>query len=304
MASNNAEQKPHLGYIGMGAMGSRMATRLAEAGYPLTVYDRTREKAEPLAHDGATIVNSPRELAERSQVIFSSLTADDAVRAVLQGDNGAFAGAASGSTFIEISSISPRTSRALCTAAQERNCTLLDAPVSGSTPQAEQGQLVLFVGGDEATYQRCKPIFDVIGKAAHYMGPSGMGSAMKLVVNALLGLEMQAIAEAIALGQASGIAKQTLLDVLGQTTLIAPAHMAKLQNARNDEYPSTFALHLMHKDFGLILDEAAHLTVPLPATAAAAQMCSAELGMTDSDKSEPDYSAVIQLMQRLAGQKE
>ncbi len=200
----------------------------------------------------------------------------------------------------------PATSRWLADVARVHGLQALDAPVSGSTPQAEQGTLVIFVGGDETVYERCRPLLATLGRTVDYMGGAGCGSTMKLVVNTLLGLEMQTIAEAIALGEKGGLAKPRLLEVLGQTTSLAPAHVTKLRNAAQEQYPAAFSLALMHKDFGLILQLAAHLAVSMPSTAAAEQMCSAEpaaatrQGATRGGNEE-DFSAVIRLMERLAG---
>jgi len=297
--------KPSIGFIGLGHMGSRMAKRLLDAGYPLTVYNHTRVREEPLAQAGARRAGSPRELAAGADVVISSLSDDAAVRAVFYGEQGALAGAKPGSVLIDMSTVSPETSRTLVEEAARRSVQVLDAPVSGSTPQAEQGMLVIFVGGHETAFQRCRPIFDVLGKSVYHMGPSGTGAIMKLVVNTLLGLEMQAIAEAVAFGEKAGLPKRELLDVLAKTTVIAPAHAAKLDNARREQYPANFALPMMHKDFGLILQHAAELGVPMPATAAAFQMTTAELAAQqrrgDGQVAEEDYSAVVKLMEELAG---
>lgn len=303
--TTNASNLAHIGFIGLGTMGSRMAKRLLDSGYAISVYDRTPERAEPLARAGARRTASPRELAADSDVVISMLSNDEAVRAVISGQTGALAGAKPDSILVDMSTVSPETSRAVREAASHHSVHVLDAPVSGSTPQAEQGTLVIFVGGDKPAFQRCKPIFDVLGRSVYYMGPSGAGTTMKLVVNTLLGLEMQAIAEAIAFGEKAGLPKRQLLDVLAQTAVIAPAHAAKLDNARRNEYPANFGLPLMHKDFGLILQHAAELSVPMPATSAAYQMTNAEFALQqhkgDGAAAGEDYSAVIKLMEQLAG---
>jgi 3-hydroxyisobutyrate dehydrogenase len=303
--TTNSSNMPRIGFIGLGHMGSRMARRLLDAGYSLGVYDRTQEHMEPLARAGARRATSPSELAAGSDIVISMLSNDEAVREVMFGDQDVLTGAKPGSILVDMSTVSPETSRAVRDAAGRCSVYVLDATVSGSTPLAEQGSLVIFVGGDNAAFQRCKPIFDVLGKSVYYMGPSGAGTTMKLVVNTLLGLEMQAIAEAIAFGEKAGLPKGELLDVLAQTAVIAPAHAPKLDNARREEYPANFALPLMHKDFGLILQHAAELDVPMPATAAAYQMANAELALRqregDGQAAEEDFSAVIKLMEGLAG---
>jgi len=289
--------KERIGFIGLGSMGSRMAERILKGGYPLTVYNKSREKTQPFVRWGAQAVETPRDLALRSEVILCSVADDAAVRAVMLGPDGVLTGAREGAIIVNLSTVSPTTSRELAQATRARDVSMIDAPVSGSAPQAEQGSLVVFVGGEQASYEHVKPVLDLLGKETFYMGPSGAGSAMKLVVNTILGVGLQAIAEAIALGQKAGLPKDRLLDVLGQTAVVAPGHKAKLENALREEYPVTFALRLMYKDFGLIMDEAAKLAVPMPATAVTRQMCAAERvkGL------EEDYSVVIRLMESLAG---
>jgi 3-hydroxyisobutyrate dehydrogenase-like beta-hydroxyacid dehydrogenase len=291
------EAKPQLGFLGMGAMGSRLASRLLKAGYPLVVYDRTHAKTLPLAQLGACIVGTPRELAAQASVIFSSLANDDAVEGTLQGSEGTFEGAQPGTTFIEMSTILPETSRRLATAARAQEMNLLDAAISGSTPQVEAGTITLLVGGDQTIYERCLPILSILTERCFYMGPSGMGTSMKLVVNTLLGVGIQVLAEAVALGEKAGLEKGRLLDVLAQTAVISPRQKLALENVRREEYPTTFALQLMHKDFGLILREAGALRVPMPVTAAAEQFSGVELASGD----DGDITVSIRWMEDLAG---
>jgi 3-hydroxyisobutyrate dehydrogenase-like beta-hydroxyacid dehydrogenase len=289
--------KPTIGFIGLGAMGSRIAGRLLAAGYPLGVYNRTQDKTRPLAERGANVYDLPRELARHSDVVLSSMADDVAVEQVLLGADGALAGGRAGTTLIDLSSVHPDTSRTVAAAAQARGVAVLDAAVSGSTSLAEAGNLILFVGGDRAAYERWRPILDVIGRPNFYLGPSGAGSTMKLVVNALLGVGLQAMAEALALGERAGLDKGVLLDVLGQTAVVAPGLRPKLENARKEDYPVTFALRLMWKDFGNIVRLAEERAVPMPATAAAAQASAVEQAKGVAE----DFSAMIRTMEELAG---
>ncbi|MBI3804653.1 MAG: NAD(P)-dependent oxidoreductase [Nitrospirae bacterium] len=300
MAGDEIDMKDRLGLIGLGRMGTAMATRLIAAGYPLKVYNRTWEKSRPLEEKGAIVAGSPRELAAASEVVLSSLADDAAVEAVMYGPEGALTGARPGTIFVEMSTVSPKTSRRLFEAAREKESPLLDAAVSGSTPQAEEGSLVILVGGPAETYEYCRPIFDVLGKKHFHMGESGSGSMMKLVVNTLLGVGMQAVAEAMALGEKCGLEKEALIDVLKETAVISPGHKMKLENARRGEYPATFPIRLMEKDFRLILNQAAACGISMPTTAVAEQLCIAER----AKGAEDDYSAVIRLMEELAGQIE
>jgi 3-hydroxyisobutyrate dehydrogenase-like beta-hydroxyacid dehydrogenase len=287
--------KPTIGFIGMGHMGSHMASRLIQAGYQLTVYDRTKEKAQAIA--GASVAQTPRDAAANSDVVISIVTDDAALEEVMSGPEGVLAGANAGSTIIDMSTVSPHASRRLFQAAKEKGVAMLDAAVSGSVPQVEQGSLVIFVGGEQETYQKCRPILDILGHTSFYMGQSGMGTTMKLVVNTLLGLGMQALAEAISLGEKAGLSQEVLLDVLGQTAVLTPGQKAKLDNVRSEQYPTQFALSLQHKDLRLIMHEADEVSVSMPATAVALQMYTAAL----AQGIDADFSIMIKFMKQLAG---
>ncbi len=297
MTSENDSIQHRIGFIGMGHMGSSMAHRLLDAGHHLMVYDRTREKAVQLEQRGAEVAQSPQDLAARCDIVMACVTDDEALEQVMFGQDGALAGVRDASTLIDLSSVSPNASRRLHTAAREKGAAMIDAAVSGSVPQVEQGSLVIFVGGERETYQQCKPFLEVLGKSVFHMGPSGMGTTMKLVVNTLLGVGMQALAEAIALGNKAGLEKDVLLDVLEQTAVLTPGQKAKLANVQREQYPTQFALSLMHKDFHLILSEAYAVSAPMPATAVAQQMYAAAVakGMDE------DFSVMVKFMEQLAG---
>ncbi len=295
-ATNDGAAKPQLAFLGLGYMGSRMAKRLLDAGYALTVYNRDPSKTEPLQAAGATVAVTPAEAARDADIILSSLANDDAVSAVIRGESGVLGGARRGAILIEMSSITPQLARDLAAEAAKHGVQMLDAPVAGSTPQAEAGQLIVFAGGDEAVFIQCQPVLAAMSKAQHYLGESGAGATMKIVNNCLLGLGLQAIAEALALGQKAGLPRDTLLGVLAQTTVVAPAHMGKLKNAASDTYDANFPLRLMHKDLGIALGMASELRVPMPTTAVAQQLYAAEL----SKEKEEDFSAVIALMREMA----
>jgi 3-hydroxyisobutyrate dehydrogenase-like beta-hydroxyacid dehydrogenase len=303
MPDNDRRSLPRLGFIGLGGMGSRMARRLLTAGYHLTVHDRTRERARPLEQSGAKFGQTPKRVAAAVDVVLSSLSDDAALEEVMLGSEGALTGARSGTIFIEMSTVSPRASHRLHEAARTRGLAVLDAPVSGSTPQAEEGQLVILVGGGEDVYRRCLPILSVLGKESFYMGPAGSGTATKLCLNTLLGVGIQALAEAIALGLRSGLDHERLLQMLGKTTVLSPSQKSKLDHARTGEYPATFPLRLMYKDFSLISQRALELSVAMPSTAAAAQVCAVEHSRQEAHEDE-DFSAVIRTAQQMAGLRE
>jgi 3-hydroxyisobutyrate dehydrogenase-like beta-hydroxyacid dehydrogenase len=258
-----------IGFIGLGAMGSRMARRIIAAGFKVIVFDRTRERMKTLAAQGAAMAPSPKTLAMESDVIMSCLSNDDAVRAIYGGDDGVISSATAGSIVIEMSTVSPETSRELWRIGKARDVEVLDVAISGGPPFAENGTLTLLGGGSENAFEDCAPIFSALAKQHFYLGPSGSGTAMKLVVNAVLGVSMQALAEAIALGERLGLPRQRLLNVLAQTAVVAPAQQNKLVRAAAKDYSPQFPMALMNKDFRLVMEQAAATGVPMPATAAA-----------------------------------
>ncbi len=288
--------KPRLGFIGLGNMGGRVARRLLAAGFPLGMYSRHPDSLRALVDLGARGYSSPRLLAGNSDVVLTMVPDDAALERVVLGAVGVLSGIHAGSTIIDLSSVHPSTSRAIAVAAGQRHVSALDAPVSGSTPQAEAGTLIVFVGGERDAYERCRPIFETISSAGFFMGPSGAGATMKLVVNDLLGVGMQALAEALTLGQRAGLDRDLLIDVLQQTAVLTAGQKAKLQNVRNDAYPIQFALRLMWKDFGNVMRLAQEYQVPLPATAAAHQIAT----IAENRGVDEDFSAVIRTMAELA----
>ncbi len=246
---------------------------------------------------GATVARTPKELASSCDIVIACVTDNEAQQNVMLGQDGALAGGHDNLIVIDMSTVSPNASRRLYQAAREKGIAMIDAAVSGSVPQVDQGSLFIFVGGEQAVYQQCKPILAVLGSNSFYIGSSGMGTTMKLVVNTMLGLGMQALAESIALGEKAGIEKNMLLDVLEQTAVLTPGQKSKLENVKQEEYPTTFALSLMHKDFRLILSEAYDISVAMPATAVAQQMYAAAMakGMEDED-----FSIMIKFMEEIA----
>jgi len=291
-------QLPRIGFVGLGSMGSRMARRLLDRGYPMTVYNRTTAKVEPLRAAGAVREDTPRAVAEQSDVVLYSLADDAAVSDVVLGADGLLAGARPGAVFVDLSTVLPETSRAMSAAAEPRGVAVMDAPVSGSTPQAQEGTLAIFVGGDRQVYAGQTPILDVLGRHV-YMGRHGAGATMKLVANTLLGLGMEALAEAAALGRKAGLDTRAMLDTLAHTSVVSPAQKGKFDNIVRGEYPATFPLRLMSKDFGLVLRLAESLSVAMPAVAVARQTDLIEQARTGGH--EEDFSVVARTLQELAG---
>ena len=291
------EDQVKLGFIGLGNMGSRIAERLLGHGYRLSVYDRNPVKAETIAAQGGIVATSIQELASSVDVVLSCLTNDEAVRSVYAGAEGVFSGARPGTVVLEMSTISPDTSRELHRLGAGASIQMLDVAISGSTPAAEQGTLTLLVGGNGDLFRAAEPIFQAIAKRYFLLGGAGSGTAMKLVVNTLLGVGMQAIAEAVVLGERIGLDRERLLRVLSETAVVAPAHLGKLASTLVNDYRPQFPLRLMNKDFELILRAAAKGHVRMPATEAAFYVNSEE----SVSGEEEDFSAVLRRMEEVAG---
>jgi 3-hydroxyisobutyrate dehydrogenase len=290
------QENDRLGFVGVGYMGRPIARRLLESGFKLTAYDRDHNKTEELIQYGGTVAQSVSELSSRCSVVLSCLPSDEAVLDIYRGSDGIFANAPSGSLVIDLSTVYPDTSLELSRLGSERGVAVLDVTISGSTPAAENGLLTLFGGGDKEYFDAAESIFRVIAKKYFYLGPSGSGATMKLVVNSLLGIGMQAIAEAVALGEKAGLNRNRMLDVLSQTAVVAPAHVGKLQRAMKSDYSPQFPIRLMNKDFGLILNLAAAVGARMPAADAAF-----EINARQSDEgAEQDFSAVILQMEKHA----
>jgi 3-hydroxyisobutyrate dehydrogenase-like beta-hydroxyacid dehydrogenase len=298
IVENEVTAQSRLGFIGLGYLGSRIARRLVAAGFPMVVHNRGREKTKELAALGAAVAPNPGTLAEEVDVVLSCLPSDASVKAVYLGPGNVLESARAGTRIVELSTIAPETSRQLHDAAAKFDLSMLDVAVSGSTTAAEAGALTLFGGGERKDFDAAQPIFAAIAKQWFYMGASGSGVAMKLVVNALLGLGMQSIAEAVALGSGLGLPRDLLLDTLAKTAVVAPAHVGKLASAKRNDYAPQFPVRLMNKDFGLVLTAAAQCGLAMPATEAAAAVNSAEA----ATGGEEDFSAVIRRMeQRVKG---
>jgi 3-hydroxyisobutyrate dehydrogenase len=269
---------------------------LLQSGFKLTAYNRHRSKAEELIPYGGSVAESIAELSSHCNVVLSCLPNDEAVLEVYRGPDGVFANAHRGSLVIEMSTVYPKTSEELSRLGAERGVDVLDVTISGSTPAAEQGALTLFGGGDPERFAAAESIFRVIARKYFHLGPSGSGATMKLVVNTLLGIGMQAIAEAVELGEKAGLDRNRLLDVLSQTAVVAPAHLGKLQRAMTGDYSPQFPLRLMNKDFGLILNLAAEVGAQMPAAKAAFEVNAAQ----SAHENEQDFSAVILQMEKQA----
>ena len=291
--------KTKLGYIGLGGMGSRIAARLLAAGYEVAVFDLDASRSDALKAKGARACESAAEMARSVHVVLSCLTDDQAVRDVYFGADGVLENTQPGTVVIEMSTILPKTSREVASRGLQAGVQVLDVAISGSTPAAEQGTVTLLAGGNPDVFQASQPIFQAIAAKYFHLGPSGAGTTMKMVVNAILGIGMQAIAEAAAMGEKAGLSREILLQVLSQTVVIAPAYQGKFPRAARGDYSPQFPLPLMNKDFRLILQLAGEVGATMPATSAALQMNTEAL----AEYGDLDFSAVIEHMEQISTKK-
>ena len=281
-----------IGFIGLGLMGSRLTRRLHSSGWNVQAWNRSPEPALSLARDGIAISSSLAKLVADSEVILSSLADDVAVRSVYFDNGGVFSSAKPGTIILEMSTISPEQSSLLHQEATLRSVDLLDLAISGSTPAVEAGTITLLAGGDRNTFETCTSIYESIAKQWFLIGPGSSGIQMKLVVNLLLGVDMQAIAEAVSLGEHLRIDMNVLLDVLSKTTVIPPAFGGKIQKIKNNDYSAEFPLRLMSKDMNLVMEAAKTSGADLPAARVAQSVLATNL----ISNGELDLSAITPFM--------
>lgn len=284
-----------VGFIGLGLMGSRIARRLHGQGWNVTVWNRNPEPAQALATEGLRVASSVAELVSSCDVVLSCLANDAAVEAVFLGENGVLSAAKSETTLVEMSTISAELSVRLHEEAKGRGVPFLDTPISGSTPAVDAGTITLLAGGEESDFNRLVPIFEALGKQWFLMGPGSSGIRMKLVVNLLLGVNMQAIAEAISLGQHLKLEREVLLDVLSKTAVIAPAFVGKFPKIKANDYAPQFPLRLMSKDMNLVGDAAVATSATLPAASAVQATFSGAL----ASSGDLDLSAITPFVENL-----
>ncbi len=286
--------KPVIGFIGLGLIGRPMAKNLVKAGYDVVVWNRTRSKSDELAAAGARVAASAREAAANADVLFTVVSDPPALESVLWGE-GALESLRRGSVLVDSSTVSPALARRVAAACRDRGVEFLDAPITGGTWGAEKGELVFMVGGEAATLTRVEPVLGAMGKKWFHLGPHGAGQTIKLAMNLLLALEVQALAEALALVAGAGIPAENLIGVMQASMARAAVLDVKAPMILKQDYTPSFPLRLMHKDLGLALDLANQAGVPLPACAAAREVYNAVKGAAREDL---DYSAVARFWQK------
>jgi 3-hydroxyisobutyrate dehydrogenase len=261
--------KPRVAFLGLGIMGSGMARRLLANGFALSVYNRNTEKTKGFAEAGAPVAASPRDAANGANVIVCMVADDNASRAMWFGENGALAAAAPGTICIDSSTITVSWARELANAVNARKCEFIDTPVTGSKAQAASGELNFLVGGETSTLEKARPVLAAMSKTITHIGPVGSGALIKLINNFVCGVQIIAIAEAVAMIERSGLDRARALEVLTQGAPGSPLVKAVSGRMTASDYTPNFLLRLMAKDLKYSLEEADKLSLHL-ATAAAA----------------------------------
>jgi len=282
------KRNTRIGFIGLGLMGGRLTRRLHASGWNIQAWNRSPQPADELRKSGIAIAPSVADIVADSNVMLSSLANDEAVRSVYLDKGGVFSTAKPGTVLLEMSTISPELSRRLHQEARNRGINLLDVAISGSTPAVDAGTITLLAGGDRETFEQCVPLFESIARQWFLIGPGSSGVQMKLVVNLLLGLDMQAIAEAVSLGEHLQIDRNILLDVLSKTAVVAPAMVGKFQKIKDGDYSPEFPLRLMSKDMTLVMHAARAAGADLPAASVAESVLASNV----IAKGDMDLSAI------------
>ncbi len=285
----------NIGFIGLGIMGTPMASNLIKAGYKLTVWNRTPEKCKALTALGATAVASPRQVVAASEITIAMLADPAAAEAVCQGEDGVVAGIRAGKGYIDMSTVAPETAKAIATAVRQAGGHYLEAPVSGSKKPAEDGTLIILAAGDRELFEQAKPALEAMGKKILFLGEVGQGAQMKLVVNLVMGGMMSILCEGLALGGKTGLAAEQILEVLDSGAVANPMFRMKGALIAQGRFPTAFPLKHMQKDLRLALNLGGQLGQPLHTAAATNELFKAALGMGLGDQ---DFSAVSLVCER------
>jgi 3-hydroxyisobutyrate dehydrogenase-like beta-hydroxyacid dehydrogenase len=284
-----------VGFVGLGIMGSRMAANLRRAGHDLVVHNRTRQTAEAwAAQHGAEVAATPAEV--RAEVVITMLVDGDQVESALLGPQGAASGAGDGTLFVDMSTIGPAAARAI----GSRLPAFVDAPVTGSSPKAEDGTLTIMAGGERAHVERAWPLFEAMGELVVHAGPVGHGQQIKVINNALAAANTDALAQALVVGQATGVDLDALVAVMSAGSGGSVMLDLKAGPMRAHDYSTLFKLEHMLKDVRLCLDSGQAAGVGFPAAAAAREALSAAMGRGLGDA---DFAALLEVVEAAAGRR-
>ena len=287
-----------VGFIGLGTMGKPMAMNIKKAGYSLHVYNRSKEKTKPFQELDIPVHDSPKELAENSEVIIVMVTGPEAVKKVVLAENGIVEGLQPGTIVINMSTVAHDTTTGAADIIESADGKFLDVPVSGTKKPAEDGTLVILAGGKEDLVQEVTPLLNSMGKQIIYCGDVGQATNMKLMINLLLGSMMQGFSEALTFGKKAGLDFDTIMDTIDAGGLSSLFFNAKGNLIKEGDYTKNFAAELLHKDLSLVLEEAGNYGVPLPQTAAAREVLNSAKAFGFGDE---DMAAVYKTMTKLAG---
>jgi 2-hydroxy-3-oxopropionate reductase len=286
-----------VGFIGLGIMGMPMARNLMDSGYELTVHNRSPEKAEELGKKGAAVAATPREVAQNSDVVITMLPDSPQVREVVAGEDGVLEGISDGALLIDMSTISPVVTEELAEALKEKGASMLDAPVSGGDVGAIEGTLSIMVGGEEADFQRAKPLFEAMGETITHVGPTGAGQVTKAANQVVVALTIEAVSEALVLGSAGGVSPEKILDVLSGGLASNKVMEVKREKFLSHTFEPGFRSELHHKDLGIALAAGREYGVVLPVTAIVDQML---LSMRRKGWGGEDHSALLRIIEDLS----
>jgi 3-hydroxyisobutyrate dehydrogenase-like beta-hydroxyacid dehydrogenase len=286
-----------IGFVGLGHMGGNMAARFLDAGHVVYGEQRNEQEAEALIHDGLRWRETPREVAEAADVVFTSLPDDGVLELVASGPDGILAGLAAGKIWVDMSTVSPRASRELSKRVREQGAAMLDAPVSGSVPQVQSGTLTIMVGGNEAAYARVEPLLRELGSPTH-IGENGQGLVLKLAINISLAVQMLAFSEGLLMAERAGIDRKLAVDVMTESPIGSPMLKARASLLLDLPDDAWFNIGLMQKDVALALETARQLDVPLPSAATADQLLTVARALGYERR---DLASLYEVLARVAG---
>ena len=286
-----------IGFVGLGIMGLPMARNLIEAGHELILYNRTKQKAENLAGEGATVAGSPKEVAQNSSIVITMLPDSPDVEEVVAGEGGVLEGIKEGSLIVDMSTISPVVARDLAEKAREGGASMLDAPVSGGDVGAKDGTLSIMVGGSEGDFERARPLFEVMGKTITRVGEAGAGQVVKACNQIVVALTIEAVSEALVLGSKAGVQPSKILDVLSGGLAGNKVMEVKRDKFLNRSFDPGFRVELHRKDLGIALAAGREYGVALPVTAIVDQMLEA---LKAKGRGDRDHSAILTFIEDLA----
>jgi 3-hydroxyisobutyrate dehydrogenase-like beta-hydroxyacid dehydrogenase len=287
-----------LGFVGLGVMGSQMVNRLLEKGHTVTGYNRTRAKAQWLIDKGMKWADSPRAVADASDITFAMVTNAAAIAAVTDGPDGIIAGLGAGKYFIDMSTVSPEVSRATAAKVRAKGADMVDAPVSGSVITLQEGKLSVMVGGRKETFERVKPLLLDIGPKVTHVGANGLALAMKIAVNLSLAVQMMAFSEGVLLAEKSGIRREVAVDVLTHSAVASPMIQYRGPFILQQPEEAWFDCNMMQKDMLLAMELGRQLNVPVPTTAVSNEFLTAARGMGWEKK---DFAVVFDVLARMSG---